>query len=203
MNVHEFEGVTLEETIEKAEYSLKLKKKDFQIKSDEVKTGLFKGKKVKISVLTNKEIISFVKEYLKNITQKMGIEIRIEVKQKDDGINFMMFTKTPAILIGKKGKTLNSIQLLVRQAIYSKTNFLVNNIIIDAEYYKVKQKKMLERLANQLADEVIATNMEVKLEDMTSYERKLIHNALMNRDEIYTESEGEEPHRHIVIKPNK
>lgn len=203
MNIQEFEGITLEETIEKAEYSLKLKRKDFQIKSDEVKTGLFKGKKVKISVLTNKEIISFVKDYLKNITQKMGIDIKIEVKQKDDGIYFMMFTSESSILIGKKGKTLNSIQLLVRQAIYSKTSFLVNNIIIDAEYYKVKQKKNLERLANQLADEVIATNMEVKLEDMSSYERKIIHNALMNREEIYTESEGEEPNRHIVIKPNR
>lgn len=203
MNIQEFEGITLEETIEKAEYSLKLKRKDFQIKSDEVKTGLFKGKKVKISVLTNKEIISFVKDYLKNITQKMGIDIKIEVKQKDDGIYFMMFTSESSILIGKKGKTLNSIQLLVRQAIYSKTSFLVNNIIIDAEYYKVKQKKNLERLANQLADEVIATNMEVKLEDMSSYERKIIHNALMNREEIYTESEGEEPNRHIVIKLNK
>ncbi len=203
MNIQEFEGITLEETIEKAEYNLKLKRKDFQIKSDEVKAGLFKGKKVKISVLTNKEIINFVKDYLKNITQKMGIDVKIEVKLKDDGIYFMMFTQDSSILIGKKGKTLNSIQLLVRQAIYSKTDFFVNNIIIDAEYYKVKQKKNLERLANQLADEVIATNMEVKLEDMSSYERKIIHNALMNRDEIYTESEGEEPNRHIVIKPNK
>lgn len=203
MNIQEFEGITLEETIEKAEYNLKLKRKDFQIKSDEVKAGLFKGKKVKISVLTNKEIINFVKDYLKNITQKMGIDVKIEIKSKDDGIYFMMFTQDSSILIGKKGKTLNSIQLLVRQAIYSKTDFFVNNIIIDAEYYKVKQKKNLERLANQLADEVIATNMEVKLEDMSSYERKIIHNALMNRDEIYTESEGEEPNRHIVIKPNK
>lgn len=203
MNIQEFEGITLEETIEKAEYNLKLKRKDFQIKSDEVKAGLFKGKKVKISVLTNKEIINFVKDYLKNITQKMGIDIKIEVKSKDDGIYFMMFTQDSSILIGKKGKTLNSIQLLVRQAIYSKTDFFVNNIVIDAEYYKVKQKKNLERLAYQLADEVIATNMEVKLEDMSSYERKIIHNALMNRDEIYTESEGEEPNRHIVIRPNK
>lgn len=203
MKVYEFEGITLEETIEKAEYSLKLKKKDFQVKSEEQKAGLFKGKKVKISVLTNKEIISFVKEYLYDITKKMGINIKLEVKQKEDGIYFMMFTNSSSILIGKKGKTLNSLQILVRQAICSKTDFFVNNIIIDAEYYKVKQKKNLERLASQLAEEVIATNMEVKLEDMTAYERKIVHNALMNIEEIYTESEGEEPHRHIVIKPNK
>lgn len=203
MKVYEFEGITLEETIEKAEYSLKLKSKDFQVKSEEQKAGLFKGKKVKISVLTNKEIINFVKDYLYEITKKMGINIKLEVKQKEDEIYFMMFTNASSILIGKKGKTLNSLQILVRQAIYSKTDFFVNNIIVDAEYYKVKQKKNLERLATQLANEVIATNMEVKLEDMSAYERKIVHNALMNIDEIYTESEGEEPNRHIVIKPNK
>lgn len=203
MKVYEFEGITLEETIEKAEYSLKLKSKDFQVKSEEQKAGLFKGKKIKISILTNKEIINFVKDYLYEITKKMGINIKLEVKQKEDGIYFMMFTNASSILIGKKGKTLNSLQILVRQAIYSKTDFFVNNIIVDAEYYKVKQKKNLERLATQLADEVIATNMEVKLEDMSAYERKIVHNALMNIDEIYTESEGEEPNRHIVIKPNK
>lgn len=203
MKVYEFEGITLEETIEKAEYSLKLKSKDFQVKSEEQKAGLFKGKKIKISILTNKEIINFVKNYLYEITKKMGINIKLEVKQKEDGIYFMMFTNASSILIGKKGKTLNSLQILVRQAIYSKTDFFVNNIIVDAEYYKVKQKKNLERLAKQLANEVIATNMEVKLEDMSAYERKIVHNALMNIDEIYTESEGEEPNRHIVIKPNK
>ena len=196
MKVYEFEGVTLEETIEKAEYSLKINKKDFQIKSDESKEGLFKGKKVRLSVITNKELIEYVKK-------KMNISTKIEVRQKEDGIYFMMFTDNSPILIGKRGKTLDSIQILIRQAIYSATGFMVNNITIDAECYKVKQKKMLENLANTLADEVEATNMEVKLDDMTAYERKIIHNALMKREEIYTESEGEEPHRHIVIKPNK
>ncbi len=203
MKVYEFEGVTLEETIEKAEYSLKINKKDFQIKSDESKEGLFKGKKVKLSVITNKELIEYVKKYLKELTKKMNISAKIEVRQKEDGIYFMMFTDNSPILIGKRGKTLDSIQILIRQAIYSATGFMVNNITIDAECYKVKQKKMLENLANTLADEVEATNMEVKLDDMTAYERKIIHNALMKREEIYTESEGEEPHRHIVIKPNK
>ena len=203
IELYEFEGITLEETIEKAEYNLKLNKKDFQIKSDESKEGLFKGKKVKITVLTNKQIIEFVKKYLKEITSKMNISIKIEVRQKDNMIQFMMFTDSSPILIGKKGKTLDSIQILVRQAIYNETNFLVNNIVVDAEYYKVRQKKKLEKLANELADEVIATNVEIKLDDMSAYERKIIHNILMDREEIYTESEGEDPHRHIVIKPNK
>ena len=169
IELYEFEGITLEETIEKAEYNLKLNKKDFQIKSDESKEGLFKGKKVKITVLTNKQIIEFVKKYLKEITSKMNISIKIEVRQKDNMIQFMMFTDSSPILIGKKGKTLDSIQILVRQAIYNETNFLVNNIVVDAEYYKVRQKKKLEKLANELADEVIATNVEIKLDDMSAY----------------------------------
>lgn len=202
MKIYEFEGVTLEETIEKAEYSLKLKQKDFLVKKEETKEGLFKGKKVKISVLTNKEIIAFIKDYLKQLTKKMNIDIKLEVKQKDNEITFMMFTSSSPILIGKQGKTLNSIQTIVRQALHNESGFLVNNIVIDVEYYKAKHKKILEKLANQLADEVESTKVEVKLEDMNAYDRKIIHNALMNREEIYTESEGEEPNRHIVIKPN-
>jgi len=202
MKINEFEGVTLEETLEKAEYSLKLKQKDFIYKTEETKEGLFKGKKVKISVLTNKEIIDYVKDFLKQLTKKMGIDIKLEVKQKDNEITFMIFTNQSPILIGKQGRTINSIQTIIRQAIYNKTGFTVNNMIIDVEYYKAKHKKNLEKLANQLADEVEATKVEVKLDDMNAYDRKIIHNALMNRDEIYTESEGEEPTRHIVIKPN-
>lgn len=202
MKIYEFEGITLEETIEKAEYNLKLKKGEFQIKSDEVKEGLFKGKKTKISVLTNKDIINYVRNYIQELTKKMNLDVKLEVKQKNDEICFMMFTNNAPILIGKQGKTLDAMQMIIRQAINTETNFFVNNIVIDAEYYKVKQRKNLENLANSLADEVISTNVEIKLDDMSPYERKIIHNILTKRTEIYTESEGEDPHRHIVIKPN-
>ena len=65
------------------------------------------------------------------------------------------------------------------------------------------EQHILERMAKKIAREVAATNIEVKLDSMNSYERRIIHNVLANHKKVYTESEGEEPNRYVVIKPKK
>ena len=71
---------------------------------------------------------------------------------------------------------------------------------MDVENYKEKQLKNLEYLAKKLAKEVIQTRQTITMEDMNSYERRIVHNVLTTFKEISTNSEGEEPNRHIVIK---
>ena len=73
------------------------------------------------------------------------------------------------------------------------------DILLDVENYKEKKLSNLERNAKRIAKEVLRTKIEVKLDDMNSYERRIIHNALSNFKNISTTSEGEEPNRHIVI----
>ena len=73
-------------------------------------------------------------------------------------------------------------------------------IVLDVENYKEKRIANLERLAIKMAKEVRQTKNDVILEDMNSYERRIIHNKLANFKGVSTVSEGEEPHRHIVIK---
>ena len=68
-------------------------------------------------------------------------------------------------------------------------------------FIKEKQVKYLERLAKNIAREVKETKEEVALENMNSYERRVIHNILTDNKYVYTESIGEEPNRHVVIKP--
>ena len=83
---------------------------------------------------------------------------------------------------------------------------LINNykiyphIVLDVENYKEKQELNLERLAKKLAREVVKTKVDVKLDNMNSYERRIIHNTLGNNKKVSTISEGEEPNRHVVIK---
>ena len=69
--------------------------------------------------------------------------------------------------------------------------------------YKEKREKSLEGLAKRVAREVAATKIEVKLDSMNSYERRIIHNILTNNKRVYTESEGEEPNRYVVVKPKE
>ena len=75
--------------------------------------------------------------------------------------------------------------------------------IIDVNEYKEKREQSLERLAKRVAREVRTTKIEAKMDSMNSYERRIIHNALTNFKGVYTESEGEEPNRYVVVKPQE
>ena len=73
--------------------------------------------------------------------------------------------------------------------------------LIDVSDYKVKNDQRIEKLAKKLAREVRETKVEVKMDSMNSYQRRLVHNILNNNKYVYTESIGEEPNRYVVIKP--
>ena len=109
-----------------------------------------------------------------------------------------MYSDKNNILIGKNGQTLMAIQTILRQQVYNEIN-VYPHILLDVENYKEKKLSNLERNAKRIAKEVLRTKIEVKLDDMNSYERRIIHNALANFKNISTTSEGEEPNRHIVI----
>ena len=102
----------------------------------------------------------------------------------------------------KNGKNLKALSILVSQHL---NNELGKNykFTLDVNEYKEKREKSLERLAKRIAREVKATKVEVKLDSMNSYERRIIHNALTNYKGIFTESEGKEPNRHVVVKPKE
>ena len=110
-----------------------------------------------------------------------------------------MFSDKNNILIGKNGQTLKALQTMIRQHIYREIN-AYPYIILDVENYKEKQVKHLEFLAKKLAKEVLSTKQPIVMDNMNSYERRVVHNALTKFKDIDTTSEGEEPNRHIVIK---
>ena len=105
-------------------------------------------------------------------------------------------------MIGKGGKNLKALSIITSQHILKElgTTF---KFVIDVNEYKEKHEKSLESLARRLARDVKNTKVEVKLDSMNSYERRIIHNALTNNKFVYTESEGEEPNRYVVIKPKE
>ena len=74
---------------------------------------------------------------------------------------------------------------------------------MDSRISFIRTEHSLEKLAKRVAKEVSETKIEAKLDSMNSYERRIIHNALTNNKNVYTESEGEEPNRYVVIKPKE
>jgi len=199
MVVKEFEGKNLEELIDKSLTDLELSKEDVIITSEEIKGSLLKKSSYKIKIYELKDIQDYVKEYLKKLTDLMGLEVTFESRIRNEQICVKMYSDNNSILIGKDGKTLSALMTIVKQML--STQYKINpHLILDVENYKEKQEKRLERLAKQIAREVIKTKVEVKLDNMNSYERRIIHNILSDNDKVTTVSEGEEPNRHVIIK---
>ena len=125
--------------------------------------------------------------------------MNFETNIREEQFNITMFSDNNNILIGKNGKNLKSLETLCRAKIKKEWN-IFPKIILDVENYKEKRIEVLEKLAIKTAKEVRATKIDATLENMNSYERRIIHNKLSNMKGITTTSEGEEPNRHIVIK---
>lgn len=203
MEKHKYIGKTKEEAIQLAKEELQEVEENLFVKELETtKGGLFKSKKVEIEVIEKREVIKDIKNYLLKILKDMGYTVNIEVKNKEDVPKYIIFSDNDALLIGKNGKNLKSLSTIVSQ--YLNTELGKNyKFIIDVNEYKEKREQALERLAKRIAREVAQTKVEAKLDSMNSYERRIIHNTLTNNKKVYTESEGEEPNRYVVIKPKE
>lgn len=168
--------------------------------SYEKKGGLFKGNIIVCEAISYDNLKEELKMFLLNLLTNMGLDVTLEAKLRENQIIINMTSNNNPILIGKQGQTLKALESIVRQYVLKEfKNCPV--ISLDVEGYKVKQEKRIERLAKNIAREVSKTKMEVALENMNSYERRIVHNILTNNKFVYTESVGEEPNRHVVIKP--
>lgn len=144
------------------------------------------------------------KSYIEGIISQLGIEIKMELRTQKEGkeIYYHIYSEENALLIGRKGNTLRSLQYLVRSYLNNFTeDFVVVNI--DIGNYNENRKRQLEILATKTAKEVATTKIEVKLDPMNPYERRIIHTKLSDWRDVKTESVGEGEDRSIIIKPRK
>ena len=102
-------------------------------------------------------------------------------------------------MIGKDGKTLNAVQLLLRQAVNNNTKFNIK-INLDVSDYRLRKQKNLEYEIRQIAKDVLRTKVEAKLDPMTSFDRRIVHSVVGEFEELTSESFGEGLERHVVIK---
>ena len=203
MEKNRFNGKTIEEAITNATIALQETQDNLIIRELETKKGgLFKSKKVEIEVIEKREVVKYIKEYLLKLLKDLGFTANIEVKNQNEVVKYIIYSDKDNLLIGKNGKNLKALSIITNQHILKELGTTLK-FVIDVNEYKEKHEKSLESLAKRLAREVKNTKVEVKLDSMNSYERRIIHNALTNNKFVYTESEGEEPNRYVVIKPKE
>lgn len=138
-------------------------------------------------------------DFLIETTEKMGLNLNFKAYVNEENVYVDIEGKDAGTIIGKRGQTLDAIQYLTSLVVNKKRDGYVR-VVLDAENYRVKREKTLEQLANRLADKVVKTKRNVKLEPMNPYERMVIHSTLQNNAKVVTRSEGEEPYRRVVIE---
>lgn len=206
-------GKNTEEAIRKGLEELKVSRDDVKIEVLEEASsggvlGILSAKMAKVRLTVDKKISDvqaedtinrldkILKELFK-ITGDDGIEYKIE-KGKNQ-INLTITGDKVSHLIGYKGKTIESFQSLLN-AMLQRENEESAKVFVEVNDYKKRKEEKLKNLANKMANNVIRFRKPIRLEPMSAYERLIIHTELAKRDDVETESQGEEPRRRVVIK---
>lgn len=198
MLVQEFEGKNRDDAVKKALEALKLTIDQVRIEYiEEGKASFFGfkgGKPARIKVFYEEkesgfaaDTLTFLKGFFNNMTIKVDVAFESEDNEK---VVIKLMSEDSGLLIGKRGKTLESIQLLANIAM-NKNRDNWKKIILDIEGYRNKREEALRRLALRVADRVRRTGKPKTLETMNPFERRLIHITLQEFDDVDTVSEGE------------
>ncbi|SHN33104.1 RNA-binding cell elongation regulator Jag/EloR [Gracilibacillus kekensis] len=197
-------GQTVEEAVQSALRQLNITEDQAKVEViEEGKKGifgLFGSKRAIVKVSKDEDPIEKLQKYLESIISEFNLDVKITIKVDQNVVTFQLAGEKIALLIGKRGQTLNAIQYLSQLAMHQYADKYYT-VVVDAEGYRERRKETLTSLAERLAERASRTNKEVKIEPMPSYERKVIHTALQQNKTVETDSQGTEPNRYVVIKP--
>ena len=204
----EIRSKSKEDAIDKAIKELNVKFDDLEIEVLEkptkgflgflgAKDGLYKFTVIEQEV---KSEVDIAKDFVEKMLKNSNIDANLTVTQEENLIKVDIQGEDAACLIGRRGETLDSIQLLTGLAL-NKINKNSNmRVSVDIENYRSKREESLIRYAHKVAKEVAKTKKTKKLDYMNPYERRIIHSALQNDKYVSTYSEGNEPYRRLVIE---
>lgn len=199
LNKYTYEDKTIEKALEKCLNDLNVNKDDIYYKEEIQKGSLLKASKAIIEVIKKDDIKVLISNFLKEIGKYINLTIKTDIYFTDENIKVILDSENNAVLIGKNGKMLNSIQTLLKKYIENETSMNLK-VYIDIENYKQKKIENLEKNVRKIINEVLLTKIDAKLDEMNSYERRIVHNIVSEYDFIISESFGETPHRYVVIK---
>lgn len=225
---YEYEGKTEKEAIEMAASELGLERDQFDVEIIESqKTGLFKKGFVRIRVhtvdavehgepeldssmstarkaifadpLPQDEFEKKLIDFTASMIRKMGYDVTVEIMFREDHkLGIRLNSSKSSILIGRKGKNLDALQLLVN--VYAgRLGREDMRVILDTENYRIRREESLVRLAYTVADKVRMSRKSVLLEPMNPFERRLIHTTLNDISDVETKSEGDGLYKQVRV----
>ncbi len=188
-------GEVVEDSAEKAEA--------VSADKDVVETADVKEEAPKKREVTRDISTITVKPFLTELFDTMGVEVSIEenYNNEENQIEVDISGSQMGMLIGKRGQTLDALQYITSLVLNKGCDDYVK-VKLDTENYRDRRKATIENLAKNVAKKVKASGRASTLEPMNPYERRIIHAALQDDKYVTTHSEGEEPHRKVVVTVN-
>jgi spoIIIJ-associated protein len=201
MKVVEKTGKSVEEALRLALIDLEANRDqvDYEV-IEEGSKGFFGigAKEFRLKVSRKNDAMDVAAQFLEGIFREMSMKAELDMALQGDTLSVNMVGEDMAILIGKRGQTLDALQYLLSLAVNKNREEYIR-VVLDTENYRMKRKETLEALAEKLAYKVKRSRKNVVLEPMNPYERRIIHSALQGHPHVSTKSEGDEPYRKVVI----
>lgn len=206
----EIEGKSLEDAINLAceEYHLPREMLEIEIlsKGSSGIFGIVGARKAKIRVAPKQLPLTAAAErgkaILTEILTFVELPTVVEAESRDDHVFLNIISNGSGLLIGKRGKTLNALQYLVSKILHRELDAPIS-VVVDTEDYRTKRETSLTELAHQLSTKVKRSKRPLTTGPMNSQDRRIIHLALKEDQEVRTKSKGEGNLRRVVIYPAK
>lgn len=218
--IREFEGRTEQEAIAKAIEELNIEREDFDVEIIEpTRKGLFKKNSVKIRIHFDdgmdeeesyydegedldepfdSDLEDKVLTFVATVLEKMGYAGNVSIAfRKERKIGLRIDSENSNIIIGRKGKNLDALQLLTNVFVGQQNSNV--RVIVDSENYRIRHEEQLIRLAYRTAEQVARSGQSRLLEPMNPYERRLVHTALNDFGGVETKSEGDGLYKQVRI----
>jgi len=144
-----------------------------------------------------------VRELVELVVDALDLEASVVVEENDEGITAVVEGDDLGLFIGRHGQTIEAVQHLAQRVALKDQprDGARQRIVVDAAGYRARRKEALEGMADDAAEEALRNGRPVALDEMNATERRIVHEHLRDRGDLETYSEGEEPHRHLVVAP--
>lgn len=190
---------TLEEALKSAARDKGVSVEELHYNVLEEKSGfLGVGRSVEIEAYCEKDVENFIVSYIQQYFDNAQLDGQVDIENDNGFYRITVNTSNNAILIGKAGKTLQAFNRLVKAATSAEFKKRVG-LLIDVNGYKEDHYEKITKMAIRVAKDVRRTKIDATLDPMPADERKAIHNALANMEDITTQSTGEGATRRLQI----
>lgn len=153
-------------------------------------------------VLSLEEQGESARQFVEGVVREMGLSADVGLRLIDEETaEITVGGEELGLLVGPGGATLNALQEVTRTVVQRHTGGHSERINVDVAGYRARRAEALAKFTRQVADEVVAGGEERALEPMSAPDRKVVHDTVNEINGVTTRSEGEEPHRYIVISP--